>query len=196
MSATIIQEGPSIVPAYARVPMTFEVRSRLRVEWVDSGLGGIRLVEEAVTPAFTKDYDEDPSEAPLSWPDRFDVSGWGFFVARDGETIVGGAVGISDEPEIRILEGRKDLACLWDVRVAPEWRGKGIGSALLARVADWSHARGCRYLKIETQNNNVAACRFYASRGCRLDGYSVHAYTEFPDEVMMLWYLDLAPGRD
>ena len=93
-----------------------------------------------------------------------------------------------------MLEGRDDLAVLWDIRVSPKHRGQGIGRRLMDRVASWARVRQCRWLKIETQNTNVPVCRFYASCGCRLGGIHPGAYTDLPDEVMLLWYLDLAVG--
>jgi hypothetical protein len=46
-------------------------------------------------------------------------------------------------------------------------------------------------LKIETQNSNVAACRFYAREGCQLRGIHPGAYADFPDEIQLLWYIEL-----
>ena len=49
-------------------------------------------------------------------------------------------------------------------------------------------------LKIETQNNNVAANRFYQAMGCRLGVIHRFAYAGIAgveDEVMLLWYLAL-----
>jgi GNAT superfamily N-acetyltransferase len=39
-------------------------------------------------------------------------------------------------------------------------RGLGIGAALFRAAERWAVARGARWLKVETQNVNVAACRF------------------------------------
>ena len=46
-------------------------------------------------------------------------------------------------------------------------------------------------MKIETQNINVPACRFYARQGCRLSAIVSHAYAEFPDEIQLIWRLAL-----
>ena len=46
-------------------------------------------------------------------------------------------------------------------------------------------------LKIETQDDNVPACRFYAAKGCELRGIHHGMYVEYPDEVQLLWYLNL-----
>jgi hypothetical protein len=52
-------------------------------------------------------------------------------------------------------------------------------------------ARECRQLKVETQNINVPACRFYARQGCVLGVIDRFAYPTLPDEVQLLWYKDL-----
>jgi hypothetical protein len=42
----VIEERPETLSEYGRVPIAFEVRSRLRVEPVRDGLGGLSLIEE------------------------------------------------------------------------------------------------------------------------------------------------------
>jgi GNAT superfamily N-acetyltransferase len=65
-------------------------------------------------------------------------------------------------------------------------RGRGVGTALFRAVGGWAIAHGCRELKIETQNTNVRACRFYERQGCELRG--MHP---FGDEVQLLWWKSL-----
>jgi ribosomal protein S18 acetylase RimI-like enzyme len=138
-----------------------------------------------------KDYDREPGNHPLEWPKRFDLRYWAFLTATSGGHLVGGAAVVAGSLEIEMLEGRDDLALLWDIRVVPEARGKGVGTALLASGAALARGRGARQLKVETQNTNVQACRFYASRGFRLGAVRRGAYPELPDEVELLWYKDL-----
>ena len=92
-----------------------------------------------------------------------------------------------------MLAGRDDIAVLWDIRVHPDHRRSGIGTALFAEVVKWSRQKSCKYLKIETQNINVPACRFYAKQGCRLGEINRFAYIEprVAHEVMLVWYLNL-----
>ena len=87
-----------------------------------------------------------------------------------------------------MLEGREDLAVLWDVRVSPEARGKGIASKLLGAAERWVRSHGCRELKVETQNINVAACRLYERHGFELRVIDPGAYPTLPDETQLLWY--------
>ena len=142
MSIEIQEIGVDLFPRYAEIPISFKVESVFRVEVIDKGLGGFRLIEEKVKP-YTKDYDsieENSESGPIEWKKRFDVSKWGFFLALNGTHAVGGATVAIDNPCVNMLEGRKDLAVLWDIRVHPDKRGRGIGGKLFKHAADW--ARG------------------------------------------------------
>lgn len=97
-----------------------------------------------------------------------------------------------DTPGVEMLEGRRDLAVLWDIRVAPEARGQGVGAALFRAAEEWARARGCSQFKVETQNVNVAACRFYARQGCVLTAIDPSAYPGLPGQIQLLWYKDLS----
>lgn len=182
---------------YAEIPMSFEVTSQLAVELVEDGLGGIRLTEEAVDPPWVKDYDaleEEGHDGLTRWLSQFDTSRWALLLAREEGRAVGGATIAYRSPGVRMLAGRDDLALLWDIRVRPERRRSGIGGALLAEVVRWARQHDCAQLKIETQNINVPACRFYVRQGCRLGEIDRYAYWRDPrvaDEVMLIWYLDL-----
>ncbi len=190
----IQQVGPEVLPFYATVSIAFEVDSQLCMQPVEDGLGGILLHEEPVVPPYKKDYDLYEEEGPVNWPRQFDLSNWAFFLAMEGGCPVGAATVAMRTPGVRMLAGRNDLAVLWDIRVQPAWRGRGVGRELFWVAANWSRERGARQFKIETQNNNVRACRFYAGQGCQLGEIRRYAYVGYPGvehEVMLIWYLDL-----
>ena len=196
MPSIEIQEGGTdLLARYARVPIRFTVESVFRVETVDRGLGGLVMVEEKIASPYVKDYDsQGPDAGPLHWPRYFDVSRWRFFLATAGDRPLGGATLAMDTPGLNMLDNRRDLAVLWDIRVHPDARGSGIGARLFQRAADRARQLGYKQLKVETQNVNVAACRFYAGQGCTLGAIHRHAYAAFPNvahEAMLLWYLDL-----
>lgn len=197
MSSPDIREAPiESVAELARVSIAFTVDSVFDVS--SSPESGFILTERVLATPHVKDYDSI-TEGPGTWSRQFDVSRWGFLTARLGGTrhgaLVGGAVVAFGSPDVTMLEGRQDLAVLWDIRVAPELRGTGIGRALFEAAERWALARGCRELKIETQNVNVRACRFYERRGCVLRGVNPRAYPHLPDEVQLLWYESLAPSE-
>jgi GNAT superfamily N-acetyltransferase len=106
---------------------------------------------------------------------------------RSSAQLLGGAVVALRTPELPLLEGRSDLAALWDIRVAPDRRGCGLGAMLFRATEDWARARECVGLKVETQNVNVPACRFYQRQGCVLSSVQVGAYPSLPDEVQLIW---------
>lgn len=193
MNLRILEEDVTAdtLRAHGEVSIAFTAASRFRVDIIDGGLGGVRLVEESVDPPRLHDYDAIEGESPLSWPSRWDVSGWRLFSAFDGDRRVAGAVVGKHSEGVCFLRGRRDMAGLWDIRVDHDYRRKGVGRAVFQAAADWARAHGCRYLKIETQNVNVAACRFYAAMGARLSGLDRFAYAGQPDEIELDWLLDL-----
>jgi|SRR5688572_4409997 len=167
---------------YVTVPSAFEARTLFDVVEAASG---IELQEREIAQPYHKDY--DAVENPMEWPERFDVSNWALIGAFSAGERVGGVVGAFGSPRLEMLEGRDDLLVLWDIRVSPKARRLGVGSALFRSIEAWGRARGCRELNVETQNTNVAACRFYAHQGCHLKRASHDAYPTLPDEVQLIW---------
>jgi GNAT superfamily N-acetyltransferase len=187
-----LQEEPvSVLPEYAKVPVAFWVSSQLRVEPLQNGLAGWRLAEEPVSPPYLKDSDAMEGESPARWAQRWDIRSWGVFSAYNGTERLGGAIIAPWTPGIHLLEGRDDVALLSDIRVHPDYRRRGVGSRLFSAATSWAKERGYLALEIETQNTNVAACRFYARNGCKLQAVHFHAYSAFPDEAQLIWRLDL-----
>ncbi len=189
----IAEQLPIDVLEYARIPIAYEVRQILDVVATASGLGGPTLLERSLDSPYVKDYDAIAGEGPLTWPGRFDLSKWQIFTARVNQQLVGGVAVVLDGSDVDdMLEGAADLALIWDIRVSPEARGLGVGSALFRRVEEASKMRGVRRLKVETQNTNVPACRFYARQGCILGAVNRYAYPDLPHETQLFWYKDLS----
>ena len=67
-------------------------------------------------------------EGPTRWATRVDVTNWGLISAHEPGRRVGGAVVAFGTAGVSMLEGRGDLAVLWDIRVHPASRSSGIGS--------------------------------------------------------------------
>jgi ribosomal protein S18 acetylase RimI-like enzyme len=191
MQVQIVEVGPERLAEYARVPIKFEVKSSLQVELVDGGLGGMLLRQVPVERPFVKDYDSY-GETPRDWPKLFDVSNWGFFLAMEGDRLAGAAAVAFDTTGVFMLENRHDLSVLWDLRAQPAYRGVGI--PLFRYAVEWSRKRGCQQMKVETQNVNVPACRFYQRMGCQLGEIRRFGYAAVPSvahEVMLNWYFNL-----
>jgi GNAT superfamily N-acetyltransferase len=187
----IIEIGPERLKEYDLIPQRVEVRSILEVSLVSGGMGGMMLKEVPVEQPYIKDYDSS-GDLPSDMPKHFEVSNWGFFLSMERNNPVGGATVAFDTTGVFMPEARRDLAVLWDIRVSPQARGAGI--SLFRHAAEWSRDRGCRQMKIETQNVNVPACRFYQRMGCHLGEIRRFGYAGVPavsHEVMLCWYLDL-----
>jgi GNAT superfamily N-acetyltransferase len=80
---------------------------------------------------------------------------------------------------------------LEDLFVLPEFRGLGIGKALLRRVAAVAMEKGCERLQWEVLDWNTPAIDFYSAMGAefldewrnvRLDGAAIRRLAELPEE--------------
>lgn len=193
MEIDILPVSPESICKYSNISIRFLVQSQFVVEYLKDG-PGFRLREEKVEPSYLFDYDVIDGEGPTRWGKKFNTSTWRLFTAKQNGELLGGAVVAISTPLLFMLDDREDLAVLWDIRVQPDFRHSGIGTELFSEAALWSKSKGCNQLKIETQNINVSACRFYAKQGCHLGGINLHHYTQNPltaDHVMLLWFLDL-----
>jgi GNAT superfamily N-acetyltransferase len=175
-----------LLAEYATVPIAFDVTSILSAQKGGTD-GHFILTERRLDSPYVKDYDAI-GDRPQDWAARFDTSQWILFLARAEGQSLGGATVAFGTSGLDMLEDRSDLAVLWDIRIAPSFRGRGVGRALFEAAEAWASTRGCRELKVETQNVNVPACRFYAALGCRLRVVRDDAYPECPGESQFLWY--------
>jgi GNAT superfamily N-acetyltransferase len=191
MNLRIAEDPIDRLDRHADIPISFRVERVLELSSPDSGLGGIVLTEVDVASPWIKDYDAEDGEGPTRWLKRFDTSNWGLLNAYQGSARVGGAVIAFRAPGVNMLEGRDDVAALWDIRVRPEYRSTGVGASLFRATESWIRTRGGRTLKIETQNINIGACRFYARMGCTLVAIDRRAYRDLPHEAQLIWLKDL-----
>ena len=195
MDLVIREEPIARLDEHARISIAFTVDRVFDVTPRGPDSGGFDLREQQLAAPYVKDYDAIAGNHPARWAREFDMSNWGLLTAYVDGRRAGGTLIAMRTAGLDMLEGRDDLAVLWDIRVAPELRGRGIGAALFSAAEEWARARGCRTLKVETQNVNVSACRFYERRGCALRAAHHCAYPELPHEIQLLWYKDLSrPG--
>jgi ribosomal protein S18 acetylase RimI-like enzyme len=84
------------------------------------------------------------------------------------------------------------FAYIDDIAVDVHFRRRGVGRALLQHVVIWARDRQLAGVMLETQNNNVAACRLYESCGFQLGGFDRCLYQGLhpgTDEIALYWYL-------
>ena len=190
----VVNPTQAFFKEYAKIPMLVPVRSKLHVEKIDRGLGGILLREVPVDP-YTKDLGQ--YEPPTEFSQKFDTKNWAFFAAYDRGNAVAAATVAYKTKEIIMLGGRDDLCLLWDIRVDDSYKRRSVGSKLFEMVIAWARDKGIRQMKIECQNINLPAIRLYHKYGavlCALDEYFYYDDPDCREEVALLWYLDLRGG--
>jgi GNAT superfamily N-acetyltransferase len=181
VNVNVVEEPITALAEHARISIAFTVESVLDCA---GSMPDLPSSERPVIP-YRKDY--DAIEHPLTWASKFNISKWGLLAATIGAERVAGAVLAFDSPTLEMLENRTDIAALWDLRVRSDMRRRGVGAALFRAAEDWAARRGCRELKVETQNTNVPACRFYERQGCELRHVVPGAYPALPKEVQLIW---------
>jgi len=186
----LIEEIPITgLAEYGKIPISFEVKSVYEVLGDDPATA--ELIEKALPKPWIKDYDAIKGEEPIRWATRWDISKWGMLVAQIEGQWIGGCVLAYNTDGVYKLKGRDDITVLWDLRVHPEFRRQGVGKRLFESAIQWTKSRNCKKFKIETQNINVDACKFYKNQGCLLEKINRTAYKEFPDEIELIWSIRL-----
>ena len=88
---------------------------------------------------------------------------------------------------------RKDwnrYAFIEDICVAQSARGQGVGTGLIQKAVQWAEDSGMKGLALETQDNNLLACRFYAKCGFVIGAVNTMLYRNFDnEESAVFWYL-------
>lgn len=176
---------------YDSIPMLVHVKSILKLEKNQNGLGGILLKETPV-----KEYIKDLGKygEATKYSKEFDITNWIFFMAFDNELPIGAVTVVSKTENVNMLDGRDDISVLWDIRVDDRYKQQGIGTKLFNMAVEWSKLKGFKQMKIECQNNNVPACKFYHKQGAvlgKIDEYAYYNDIDSNDEVQLIWYLNL-----
>lgn len=101
---------------------------------------------------------------------------------------------LEDKPvgQIRIQKHWNSYAYIEDLAVEPEYRRQGVGRVLIEQAILWAKVKGFPGVTLETQDNNVAGCKLYASCGFKLYGFDSGSYKGLDtstDEIALYWYL-------
>ena len=129
-----------------------------------------------VFAAIAEERDGIASEPPVDVDGRAEV-----FAASIGGTIVAIAgpriVGSLHMDSSRFGVGEIGMALL------PEWRGRGVGSALLAAAIDKARANGLHKLALEVFPHNEAAIALYRKFGFVEEGRRIKHYRRASGEL-------------
>lgn len=156
--------------------------------WVDARIDPPFEATPFVTtsiPARQKAYDLD--DALFSPHDGTNTA---VYVAEADGAIAG---------HVALSRGWTGCAHVEDIATAREHRRRGVATALLDQASAWARSAKLPALRLETQSNNVAACRPYRHYGFQLGGYDRLLYPELGEavapEVALFWYLALPRDR-
>jgi ribosomal protein S18 acetylase RimI-like enzyme len=105
-----------------------------------------------------------------------------FFADVDGQPV----------GQIKMIPWWNKFAYIEELAVDTDFRGKGVGRALMNRAIAWAKTQGFPGIMLETQTNNVPACMLYEKCGFVLSGFDLNTYKNFPEaqnEIALYWYL-------
>ena len=136
----------------------FELIGRMRPSYIDGKWDyDTERFAEVTRMCFP---DEDYDYAAMA--DEF-----AFIGAYDGGQCVGLAV---------MRDAMFKYMYLYDLKVSAEYRGRGVGSALIAAAKRLASERGYRGVYVVAQDNNLAACLLYIKCGFRIGGLDTDVY--------------------
>lgn len=106
---------------------------------------------------------EAPVDRPrrkAAWLELMDPATPGTSLVAEAGDVIVGQLGISGS-------GRMELG-MW---VAPAWRGRGVGSELVAAAIDYARAHDAYKISLEVWPHNAAAIALYEKFGFEREGY-------------------------
>jgi ribosomal protein S18 acetylase RimI-like enzyme len=123
------------------------------------------------------------AESDRPWLSEYLVERWGEPIAVGGGRVhhvdtLPGFVAFDGGRRVGLLTYAIDGTDCEVVTIDASVEGRGIGTALIDRVADHARRSGCRRLHLITTNDNVRAIRFYQRRGFQLIAVRVNALSE------------------
>lgn len=93
--------------------------------------------------------------------------------------------------QMNISRHWNNFAYINDIVVDHRLRRSGVGKRLLLRAIEWSEENSLAGLMLETQTNNVPACKLYDSCGFELKGFDANLYAGLSfgnNEIALYWY--------
>lgn len=138
-------------------------------------------------PGYTKSYSEErfqeAEDDNYSYSDYVDSPDQIVYLAWAENQAVG---------RIVLKRNWNKYALVEDIVVDKNYRGHGVGRKLIEQAERWAKNGGMPGIMLETQSNNVNACKFYKSCGFVIGGLDLHLYQgidKHNDEIALFWYL-------
>ena len=139
--------------------------------------GNWSYTEEIYEQPYMKEYPEDSYD----YAAYIDNSDKVIFFAYSNAECIG---------QIILKRDWNKYAFIEDICVAKSARGQGVGTALIQKAIEWAKNSNLKGLALETQDNNLLACRFYAKCGFVIGAVNTMLYRNFDnEEFAVFWYL-------
>ncbi len=153
----------------------YEVIGRIKPTFSD---GIWTYTEEIYERSYMKEYPNNPCD----YTDYIDNSDKIVFFAYSDKECIG---------QIVLKRDWNRYAFIEDICVAKSARGQGVGTSLIQKAIEWAKNSYLNGLALETQDNNLLACRFYAKCGFVIGAVNTMLYRNFIDneEFAVFWYL-------
>ena len=113
-----------------------------------------------------------------------------------------------DNPDKAVFLAYSDMKCVGQIVLRKDWnkyafvedicvskssRGQGVGTALIQKAIEWAKDKKLCGLALETQDNNLLACRFYSKCGLAIGAVNTMLYKNFhkpwSDATAIFWYM-------
>lgn len=175
-------------PALAGLDLTYESRRVLSIQRSGGGAELDLALRWRPHGPVMLTYAEYPADRQGGAVERTDA----FLIAEIGTDVAGLLMIV-----IPRWPGLPDTGEITDLAVGREFRGCGIGRALVDAAAAFARERGLRALWVEPRTDNDSAIEFYVRLGFRIAGFNDRMYSNEDHEdgrTTLLMYLDLAPG--
>ncbi len=174
MQITIREINEDTIQHVNQCDSSFTVDSKLVLSAENSKIS-YTVVE---IPSYVKQYQSDEVE-------------YNKYISNPDKTIFLAYVDNEPAGQIRVMKYWNGYAYIDDFAVDVKHRRQGIGRLLIRRALEWAKNKGFPGIMLETQNNNVTACRLYESCGFELGGFDAYLYkglNRTTDEIALYWY--------
>ena len=162
----------------------------------------IRKARDADIPAIAGIYDriltkEEAGEAAIGWirgvypTERFARTALAandlFVLESEGNICATARINHEQVPEYRYADWlykdapEAEIMVLHTLVVDPQCAGSGFGTAFVSYYEQYAKEHGCHYLRMDTNQINTAARRFYAKLGFRESGIVGCVFNGIPD---------------
>ncbi|MDP4092475.1 MAG: ribosomal protein S18-alanine N-acetyltransferase [Bacillota bacterium] len=84
-----------------------------------------------------------------------------------------------------------DEGHITNVAVHPEFRGTGIGSALIEYLMEVARKENITSMTLEVRRSNIAAQRLYNKYGFKVEGYRKGYYSDNREDALIMWKTDV-----